>query len=299
MIKNTYADCKIINQRVTGSTAYVTLLIYSTKPAEEHRKFQFYITDDRTNLITDIHTIELTSLSNNIYWIDRTNNYENATVNIDVNMYKEIVLEIDISKQNQGEIRDNRWVRECNIVMLDMTNNANSIAWISTTLSLISAPIILPEIKNLSFMSYNEYEKDEEGNKKIKQPYRLQVDFDYTYESQEDFNYQNKNIYIKLSTISNKTLLTQESVIIRETHINDNRVAAIFDKTYDDYVRIRIEIFNNKDVCMYMIEKLYKPVLRTENTYIKLNGIIHKVNYIYYKDENDSIRNTIIAAREE
>ncbi len=297
MIKNTYADCKILSQRVSGSTAYITLLIYSQKPAEEHRKFQFYITDDRTNLITDIHSIELTALSNNIYWIDHTNNYENALTNIDVNMYKEIVLEIDISKQNQGEIRDNRWVRECNIVILDMTDNANSIAWISPTLTLISTPIILPEIRNLSFMSFNET-KFENEQKLIIKPYKLQVDFDYEYESQEDFNYQNKNIYIVLSVISNTTLLVQERVRVREAFIKDNHVSVVFDGSYNDYIRIRIELFNNKDVCMYMKEKLYKPMLRTENTYVKLNGIIHKVNYIYYKDENNNIRNTSISSKE-
>lgn len=277
MIKNTYADCKIIKTRVTGSTAYVTLLIYSSKAADSQRKFRFYITDTTTNLISDLNEINPTLLSNNTYWIDHASNYENLSTNVDINLYKEVVLEIDITKQNLGEIRDNHWVRECQIILMDVTENAPTIAWISNVLNLISVEITLPQIKNLSFIT------DMDWN--------LYVDFDYEYESQADFNYQNKNIYTEISTISNSNRRVQERIRISEVNIKDKHVRVKFDNPYNDYIRVNITIKNNKDIAMMSIEKLYKPHRRLENTYIKLNGEIKKVNYIYFKC-GDTIRNT-------
>lgn len=274
MIKNTYADCKVINTRVTGSTAYVTLLIFASKPAETQRGFKFYITDDTTNLLTDDDYVSVTPLSNNIYWIDRTNNYENATTNIDTNMYKEIVLEIDIAKHNQGEVRNNRWVRECRIIMKDYTEEGEPIAWVSQMLTLISTPIILPKIKELSFISDMDY--------------NLIVDYDYVYETQEDFNYQSRNIYTDISVVSNSTLKVLETITVKESDIKDGHVRVQFANQYNDYIKINITIRNNKGVAMYTLEKLYYPQRRVENTYIKINGEVKRVNYIYYKG-NDTI----------
>lgn len=277
MIKNTYADCKIIKTRVTGSTAYVTLLIYSSKPADKQRKFKFYISDTTTNLVSDINEINPTLLSNNTYWIDHASNYENLSTNIDINLYREVTLEVDITRQNQGDIRDNRWVRECQIILMDISDNEQKIAWISSILNLISAEITLPKIKNLSFITDNDW--------------KLTVDFDYVYETQADFNYQNKNIYAVVSVISNNNRRVQESITINEAYIKDNHVRVKFDNPYNDYIRINITIKNNKDIGMMSIEKLYKPHRRLENTYIKINGEVQKVNYIYFKTGN-TIRDT-------
>ena len=277
MIKNTYADCKIVKTRVTGSTAYVTLLIYSSKAANNQRKFRFYITDTTTNLVSDINDINPTLLSNNTYWIDRASNYENESTNIDINLYREIILEIDITKQNQGEIRDNRWVRECQLLLMDVTENNHSIAWVSSVLTLISTEITLPKIKNLSFIT------DMNWN--------LSVEFDYVYESQADFNYQNKNIYIEIAVKSNSNRRVQESIKVNESNIKDGHVKVRFDKPFNDYILVNLSIKNNKDVCMMSIEKLYKPHRRLENTYIKLNGEVVKVNYIYFK-AGDTVRDT-------
>ena len=97
----------------------------------------------------DKNSTDLYKLSNNNYWIDRINNYNNDSNNIDINMHKEIILTVDITNLNRSSMQNNKWVRECNIVMLDHTIGAEE-AWISEDLTLISKEISLPELKTIS-----------------------------------------------------------------------------------------------------------------------------------------------------
>ena len=91
MIKGTAANCKITSITISESTASIHCILYSTSPAKKHEAFKFYLKDkDNT----------LTSISENVYWIDRTNNYNNDIRNIDVNQYLELILKVDITKQN-------------------------------------------------------------------------------------------------------------------------------------------------------------------------------------------------------
>ena len=129
LIKNTDgAYCKIKETKVSGLKAYITLVIYSSVPQTTvdilgniNRVFSFYL--------RDLNSTELVKLSHNNYWIDRNNNYNNDSNNIDINMHREIILEIDITNNNQSEMQEGRWVRRCNIILIDHTTGAEE-AWI-------------------------------------------------------------------------------------------------------------------------------------------------------------------------
>ena len=94
-IKNTdHSYCKVKDVKISGLKAYITLIVYSSAPQTSQdnlgnidRVFSFYL--------RDLNSDELHKLSHNNYWIDRTHNYNNEGINIDINMYKEIILEVD------------------------------------------------------------------------------------------------------------------------------------------------------------------------------------------------------------
>lgn len=201
MIKNTNANCKIKEVKVTNTTAYITVTFYSHAAAETNKAFQFYIKENQT----------LTLLNNNFYWIDRNNNYDNNISNIDINLYKDIILEVDITNQNQSSMQDNRWIRDIQLVLKDTTTNEN--AWFSETLNLISKEIELPSIENLDFITDSSY--------------NLTVKFKYVYDSQQDFNYNNNNLYtvINIRALHSEQIL--ESIIISEESL-DSYVTATF-----------------------------------------------------------------------
>ena len=149
LIKNTDgAYCKIKETKVSGLKAYITLVIYSSVPQTTadimgniNRVFSFYL--------RDLNSTELVRLSHNNYWIDRNNNYNNDSNNIDINMHREIILEVDITNNNQSEMQEGRWVRRCNIILIDHTTGSEE-AWVSEDLELISKEIELPELIKFS-----------------------------------------------------------------------------------------------------------------------------------------------------
>ena len=212
LIKNTDgAYCKIKETKVSGLKAYITLVIYSSVPQTTedsmgniHRVFSFYL--------RDLNSTELVKLSHNNYWIDRNNNYNNDSNNIDINMHREIILEVDITNNNQSEMQEGRWVRRCNIILIDHTTGSEE-AWISEDLELISKEIELPELTKFSiYKNSNNY---------------LEINFKYKYESQEDFSYINSNIYYDLAiktTYSNETIEHREFYSSQDNPINNTDI---------------------------------------------------------------------------
>ena len=106
-IKNTDASyCKIKDIKVSGNDANITLIVYSSSPqvskenpnnpnSNIHRAFTLHIRDKDNNVIR---------INNNYYWIDRCSNYNNESNNIDINLYKEITIKVDISNSNKSTI---------------------------------------------------------------------------------------------------------------------------------------------------------------------------------------------------
>ena len=264
LIKNTDATyCKIKDIKVSGLDAYLTVLVYSSKPqttednlGRTSRVFTFYLKDKDTN--------NLTRLSNNNYWIDRCNNYNNDSNNIDINLYKEIILTVDISNLNQSQMLGNRWVRNCNLLILDQQSSKQSILWESEELSLISQEIVMPSISDIRINTTSDS--------------KLQITFNETFESQEDFNYANSNLITKINIYSayNNSLI--ESYTLSESDIDNDKVSInTFEHNFNSPITIEITVLNNVGEILFKESKFYNP-LNTHKVFIKRNNEIKQIN---------------------
>lgn len=262
LIKNTDgAYCKIKETKVSGLKAYITLVIYSSVPQTTkdsmgniHRVFSFYL--------RDLNSTELVRLSHNNYWIDRNNNYNNDSNNIDINMHREIILEVDITNNNQSEMQDGRWVRRCNIILIDHTTGSEE-AWVSEDLELISKEIELPELTKFSvYKNSDNY---------------LEINFKYKYESQEDYSYINSNIYYDLAiktTYSNETIEHREFYSSQDNPINNTDISYISENKYTEPVIISMQIKNLKGETISIENKFFNPLINSNRVTIKDNDLL-------------------------
>lgn len=264
LIKNTDATyCKIKDIKVSGLEAYITVLVYSSKPqttednlGRTSRVFAFYLKDKNTGNIT--------RLSNNNYWIDRCNNYNNDSTNVDINLYKEIILTIDISNLNQSKMLNNRWVRECVLLILDQQSSSNNILWNSEDLELISKEIVTPTISNIKINC---------DSNSI-----LHISFKQEYESQEDFNYINNNLKTVVRILS-----AYNNALIEEYELTEydfeNNIAKIntFNNEYNSPIIVEINLLNNNDEILSQHKQFYNP-LSHHRVFIKQNNIIKQIN---------------------
>lgn len=266
IIKNTDGTyCKVKDIKISGITAYVTLLVYSSVPqttpdsfGRTSRVFSFFLKDKNSN--------EIIQLSRNLYWIDRVNNYENNSINVDINMHKEILLEIDITNKNKSQMKDRRWVRNCNILIKDMSNSSYSTLWISEDLELISKEVILPEITNIKTT--------------IDKNNILHVAFNKAYESQEDFNYIDSNLktIIRTKSIYNNKVIEEFVLEDDSQFINEYSQIEInsFCSKYTSPIIIEIQLLNKKKEVLYSIEK-FCPIQNNLKVFIKSSGDIKQV----------------------
>jgi len=257
MIQGTSASCKLVSTKVSKAKAYIKLIISSTKPAEEQKYYRFYIQEDS----------QLSLISNNNYWIDRNTNYNNDGNNIDINMYRELLIEVDITAGNGGKMVGNRWVRECQLVLVDEDFDKTPV-WYSETLYLVSDEIELPDIQELNIYNTDNFTK-------------LHVELLYKYKSQADFNYNNENLYTKIVLRSNATGKILDEAIIYEEDSFNSRIYYVFEGTFDAYVDVQIQIYNNAGQIVKQFTKLYKAYLRRFKTYVRNNGKAKQVNSIF------------------
>lgn len=262
LIKNTDgAYCKIKETKVSGLKAYITLVIYSSVPQTTadimgniNRVFSFYL--------RDLNSTELVKLSHNNYWIDRNNNYNNDSNNIDINMHREIILEVDITNNNQSEMQEGRWVRRCNIILIDHTTGSEE-AWVSEDLELISKEIELPKLtKFYIYKNSNNY---------------LEINFKYKYESQEDFSYINSNIYYDLAiktTYSNETIEHREFYSSQNNPINNTDISYISENKYTEPVIVCMQIKNLKGETISIENKFFNPIINSNRVTIKENDLL-------------------------
>ena len=250
-IKGTTSSyCKITDIKISGFKAYVYLLVTSTTPQIDPISstantcvFSFFARDLDTSL---------TRLTNNNYWIDRCNNYDNNLNNVDINKHKQIILEIDITNKNNSIMRNNRWVRELQIVMINTRTNEE--AWTSDYIELISKEVSLPEINAV---------------KLIKTKSELQLSFNLNYATQEDFNYINDNLKPKVlvtSAYTNTLLESYDVPMSSLSNLNPNKQVNItLNKYYTEPFLIKIRIENLRGDVLKEKENFYNPELIFSN----------------------------------
>ena len=264
LIKNTDATyCKIKDIKVSGLEAYITVLVYSSKPqttednlGRTSRVFAFYLKDKDTGNIT--------RLSNNNYWVDRCNNYNNDSTNIDINLYKEIILTVDISNLNQSKMLNNRWVRECVLLILDQQSSSTEPLWNSEDLELISQEIVIPTISNIKI--------------NIDSNSVLHINFKQEFESQEDFNYINNNLktIVRILSAYNNSLIEEYELTSSDF---ENNIADIntFNHEYNSPIIVEINLLNNNNEILLQHRKFYNPIA-SHRVFIEQDGVVKQIN---------------------
>lgn len=265
MIAGTTANCKIKSITVSDTIATIICIMYSSSPARIHKPFKFYLRDKDSSL---------TNISENIYWIDRINNYNNDSINVDVNQYLEVILKVDITKNNTADIVENKWVRQCNLILKDLSNSSDTIAWLSEDLTLVSKEFEIPTIYNLDIYSDNQY--------------NLYVDFQYKYKSQQDFNYNNQNLYTTINILSLYTGAVLESLDVHEESFSTSKVSAQLLNEYNSSIQVQIQLKNTRGDILFTLDRIYNPVPRQTNTYIKTKDGVKRVLAFYVK-ANDTL----------
>ena len=273
LIKNTDGSyCKIKDIKVSGLKAYITVVIYSSIPQTSkdtigniHRVFSFYL--------RDLEDTKLYKLSHNNYWIDRNNSYNNDSNNIDINMYKEIILEVDITNNNLSEMQYNKWIRKCAIVLMDITTSTKEEAWVSENITLVSKEIKLPELSNLK-VSLN---KDS----------TISISYNYNYENQEDFNYIDTNIItsIIIKSFNSNTVIESREFFPAFTNNLNKHIEFKSIETYTTPINIIINFKNLKGDILYHTYRFFDPSFPKTNLYIQDSTPIH-IKSVTIKDEN-------------
>lgn len=259
MIANTTANCKIKSITINESTASINCIIYSSSPAKTQQGFKFFILDkDGT----------ISEASENIYWIDRLNNYNNDSINVDVNQYLELILKVDITNKNRSLIEGNKWVRHCTLLLKNI-NDTSKIAWSSENLSLISKEFEIPTIKNLDIYSEEDYS--------------LNISFKHNYNSQLDFNYNNKNLYTTINILSLYTNNILESIDIDEENSYTSEVNTKLLNKFTSPIKIQIQLKTNKGAILSTTERVYIPYIRKTSTFIKTPKGIKQVLAFFVK----------------
>jgi len=270
MIKGTNAYCKITNISINENIAKITLLIFATKSTVPAKPFKL--------VVKDIDTDKLFYPDNNVYWIDQVNNYSFDSNNVDTNKHKEIVFTIDISNSNMSATKENKWVRNCFVYLLDSNKDISALpAWSSDLLNLVSDEFEIPSIENISFdtVDLSEYQNSElRGTIKTK--------FNLKYSSEKDFNYNNRNIGVILNvrSISTDNILETKSFdsVSLYNEINTTNQYKINDKFV-----IQLLVVNKAGEVLADVRKIYKPIKKRTNTYIKTKNGIKRVLAYYIK----------------
>lgn len=251
-IKGTTSSyCKITDVKISGFKAYIYLLISSTSSQVDPVTsiantcvFSFYTRDSNG---------ELNRVTNNNYWIDRCNNYNNDMNNIDINKHKDIILELDITNKNTSTMQDNKWVRPVELLLIN--NRTNEEAWTSDTIELISKEISLPEINNFNI---------------TKTSSTINISFDLVYSTQEDFNYINSNIIAKLQIRSVYTKKLIESMALSSFNFNSLQPIKHINTALNNYYTEPIQI----EICIQNLkEDILKEYIKFYNTELALSPI--------------------------
>lgn len=316
MIQGTKSNCIVSDIKVSKSKAYVTLVVSSSELNYPSIPFNIYIKDyDLDNfsmyrqmilqdsLKDDLGTYfkmssvsevsyQENKLSNTTYWLDVLYTYSDS-LNVNINKFKQITLEIDISNQNKAAIINQRFVRLLHFKFINPITNKT--IWSSENILLVSNKIELPTISNLSFETSKEY--------------YITGKFKYTYESDADYNYNNNHLFTEIIIKSPQTLEVLETLKIEEEHSTLSTVEFTLNNVYTETIIIEILLKNyygsEKIVDTWLTEdsyteKLvggtvmskytyyYTPKPKVSDMYIKVNNKIMRVIELYSKPKEVS-----------
>lgn len=261
MIKGTNADCKVLSIDINQTVATVKLLIFATQSTVPAKSFRIALKD------LDNETIYY--VDNNTYWIDYINVYNNETTNIDTKKYKEILFNIDITNQNNGKLQGTRWIRNCYIMLLDQSKiSSEQLAWRSEDINLISDSFVVPEIKNFVVDTMKTKE--------------LKISFTLKYESEKDFDLNNKNLSVQINIRSISSDKIIESLQI-ENYIAKEYNYFITRDRYDVGFPVAVQLLITNKIGEVLLEyrKAYCPLEKYSNAFVKTEKGVKRVIAYY------------------
>ena len=272
MIKGTNTDCKITDITVVGSTATVTCLFFANTTTENPVGVNFLLVDEDTR--------EIYKVDNTTYWIDYINAYETNLLNVNINGYKEVKLSVDITNSNKSEMQFKRWYRKCFLILVNTEDVYNNVLWSSENLDLVSDEIEIPLIKNL-FMYNKEVPIDNSGNTEN----RLFLEFNYSYKSDADFNYDNSNIKTVIIT---KSVSTGKEIEKIETDTKEKMfIESVLSYSLTEPILVEIYIINLKNQVLQTYTYIHKPFIKRVYGYIRTSSGVKKIRRLVVKKEEN------------
>jgi hypothetical protein len=289
-IKGLSTYCEIKDVAISKEEATLKVVFFSNQENAVRFGLRFYIED------LDLETVSL--LSGKYYWVDRFQSESNENQwesNIDINLYKEVILKINIRNNNLATFKDERWYRNIRLlikadeVVGSSTTNEQDIVWYSENINLVSNKIKIPDIKHVEI---NCFDVENDADKQIEE---VAVIVYYDYGLETDFNYINSNIQYHFKLINPYVMRTINKKILVEngTYDEDERVG-ILKYTFDSLklrrpvlVNITVRDLKGKEIKSYT--KQFVPFIPKSRVYIKDNNQTVKVNATFIAGDNPDL----------
>jgi hypothetical protein len=289
-IKGVSTYCEIKDVAISKEEATLKVLFFSNQENTVRFGLRFYIED------LDLKTISL--LSPKYYWVDRfqaDSNDNQWESNIDINLYKEVIIKIDIRNNNLSTFTNERWYRNVRLLIkADDIIGTSAIVegetvWFSQNLNFVSNKIKIPDIKHVEI---NCFDIVDDPDKQLEE---VAVIVYYDYGPETDFNYINSNIQYHFKLINPYVMRTINKKILIENGVydQDERVGIIKYTFTNQKLRrpilVNITIRDLKGDEIKSFTKQFVPFIPKSRIYIKEDNTTVKVNATFIAGDNPDL----------
>jgi len=289
-IKGLLTYCEIKDIAISREEATLKVVFFSNQENTTRVGLRFYLED------LDLKTVAL--VSSKYYWVDRFQSIPNENQwesNIDINLYKEVIIKLNIRNNNLAFFTDGRWFRNVRLLIkADDIQGTTSITlgetvWFSETLNLVSNKIKIPDIKHVEI---NCFDVVDDPDKQLEE---VAVIIYYDYGIETDFNYVNSNIQYHFKLINPYVMRTIDKKILTEngTYDQDDRLG-ILKYTFTNQklrrpvlVNITIRDLKGNEIKSYT--KQFVPFIPKSRVYVKDNNQTFKVNRTFIAGDNPDL----------
>jgi hypothetical protein len=289
-IKGLLTYCEIKDIAISREEATLKVVFFSNQENTTRVGLRFYLED------LDLKTVAL--VSSKYYWVDRFQSIPNENQwesNIDINLYKEVIIKLNIRNNNLAFFTDGRWFRNVRLLIkADDIQGTTSIilaetVWFSETLNLVSNKIKTPDIKHVEI---NCFDVVDDPDKQLEE---VAVIIYYDYGIETDFNYVNSNIQYHFKLINPYVMRTIDKKILTEngTYDQDDRLG-ILKYTFTNQklrrpvlVNITIRDLKGNEIKSYT--KQFVPFIPKSRVYVKDNNQTFKVNRTFIAGDNPDL----------
>lgn len=291
-VKGLSTYCEIVDLSISKEEAVIKVRFFSNQNNTAQIGLRFYVED------LDLNTVSL--LSPKYYWIDKFQSNESANpwdLNVDVLLFKEVILKVNIRNNNLSTFANYHWLRNVRLLLkaeqiyilpsgFTEEEILNSTVWTSEKLQLVSSKVKVPDIDQVIITCVNEIDEPD------LQLETIIVTLKYKYGFETDFNYVNDNIQYHFKLINPFVMRNISYQILTENDASDedgsigvikysftnlkNRMPLLLDLSIRDV----------KGNVLKTYSKAFTPVITTNNVYVKYNNQQYKVVATYISSNN-------------